>query len=298
MIFRCAGKVFITGEYACIEGGPSLIGTVAPSFELRVVRERGEHALPFADLSPAGLYLNANRDALRDVRLEWRDPYSTPIGVGSSSAQFIMSVAAVFRLRDQAMPGPQDVLDLYWRTVGASQGLRPSGVDVVAQWLGGPAVIRNSPYTSQKLAPWKSDSTFILAYTGKKAKTHEHLKKLSERGFPDAFRDVLNRLNEITVGAIEAWEAGNSRLLGSALNAFQETLTRGELAPASFTEELRILQRWPGVYGAKGSGAQGGDCVLMLVEDRLVNQICEDIRNLGWSPTVASWTHEGIASNP
>ncbi|MBI3543922.1 MAG: hypothetical protein HY075_11680 [Deltaproteobacteria bacterium] len=296
MRLSCAGKVFITGEYACIEGGPALVSTVAPRFALEVAPSDTIELIPFAEASPAGLYLREHLDLLEAWKLTWIDPYATPIGVGSSSAQFLLAVATVHKLQGLSIPGAQEILDLYWRTVGATQGLRPSGIDVVAQWLGGPLVARNSPFMTRALPAWKDGTDFILAYTGRKAKTHEHLKSLEERGFPGDFRDVLRHLDELTAGAIEAWETGNARLLGSALNAYQASLSRGGLAPADFTAELEAIQAWPGVLGAKGSGAQGGDCVLLLTESASTQLVSDQLRARGWSPTIAEWTREGIVT--
>ncbi|MBI3557542.1 MAG: hypothetical protein HY074_14870 [Deltaproteobacteria bacterium] len=293
MLFSCAGKVFITGEYTCIQGGPALLGTVDPLFQLEAVRDAAtssRHASPFAAQSPAGLYLAANSDALTDVRLTWTDPYDTPIGVGSSSAQFILSVATVHALRGNPMPAAEKVLALYWSIVGDTQGLRPSGADIVAQWLGGPVVVCNEPFLAGKLDSWTGDAQFILAYTGRKAKTHEHLLQLRARGFPHEFAPAFNQLNEITLGAIDAWKAQDAGKLGAALRLFQAALARGGLAPAEFTAELDPIQNWPGVLGCKGSGAQGGDCVLLLVATNAVSRVCDELKNRSWKPIVANWT--------
>lgn len=249
----CAGKVFIAGEYACMVGGPALVGTLGPLFSLEVEREPGEHPLPFHELSPAGLYLASQQDKLRGVRLRWQDPYRTPIGVGSSSAQFVLSVAAIARLEGSSLPQACDVLELYWKTVGSSQGLRPSGADILAQWLGGPVVVRNDPCESRKLAAWGGSARFLLAYTGQKAKTHEHLLGLRERGFPRAFGKTLAQLDAITLDAVSAWESGDEKLLGAALNSFQRALATGGLAPVEFTAELERIQQWPGYWAARAA---------------------------------------------
>lgn len=295
MRFSCAGKVFITGEYACLEGGPALLGTVGPLFELTVEKTTTAHFAPFAAQSPAGLYLAANADALEGVKLTWLDPYDTPIGVGSSSAQFNLSVAAMHWLRKQPQPGAEEVLKMYWRIVGESQGLRPSGADIVSQWLGGPVVVRNSPFTAEKLEPWAGTAQFILAYTGTKAKTHEHLLGLRARGFPREFRDIFKQLDEITLNVIAAWRARDAAQLGRGLNIFQHTLTHGGLAPLEFTSKLESIQQWPGVLGCKGSGAQGGDCVLLLVEPSATADIFAKLVEYGWSPKLAKWRAEGLS---
>lgn len=293
--FRCAGKVFIVGEYACIEGGPAIVTTVAPEFSLRVTHDSSQrqHKLPFADQSPAGLYLSTKRSALEGVRLEWVDPYAAPIGVGSSSAQFLLSVAAVADLEGSPKPTPAEILKLYWETVDDTQGIRPSGVDVVAQWVGGPLVVINEPFSSRPIDRWSGNAAFVMAFTGTKAKTHEHLKDLAARGFPKSYRPMLHRLNAVTTEAIKSWETRNERILGLSLNRYQQILAEASLAPADFMEKLTELQKWPGVLGCKGTGAQGGDCVLFLVEPRVQNDILKRIHDQGWQPIVPEWAFGG-----
>lgn len=299
MALRCAGKVFIVGEYACIEGGPALVTTVGPEFSLHIVRDASapsrEPAIPFAAQSPAGLFLAEKKASLEGVRLEWVDPYATPIGVGSSSAQFLLSVAAVAKLEGKPLPSAPEVLDLYWKIVGDSQGLRPSGVDVLAQWMGGPLFVCNAPFSARKLKPWRADNAaFVMAFTGTKAKTHDHLKELRERGFPKSFQNVLQRLNALTTEAATAWDRSDERALGLTLNKYQDVLSSGELAPAAFAREVAEVQKWPGVLGCKGTGAQGGDCLLFLVEAASHNDVLRRIQSRGWQPIEPAWTSAGL----
>lgn len=295
MRFSCPGKVFIAGEYACIEGGSSLVGTVSPEFSLEIIRDSSTtHRHSFASQSPAGLYLSKHLNALSEVRLQWSDPYSTPIGVGSSSAQFILSLAAVATLEDQPLPTAAEVLKQYWQTVGATQGLRPSGVDVVAQFTGGPTIVRNEPFSARKISPWAGDGIFILAYTGAKAKTHEHLMSLQERGFPKSFASCLREIERLTLQAIEAWQESRAKILGSVMTAYQNELTKAGLASAEFTTRLADIQSWTGVLGCKGTGAQGGDCVLLLVDPQYKSAISTKLNSLGWLPLDPAWTTTGL----
>jgi mevalonate kinase len=241
------------------------------------------------------LYLAHHAEALKGAHFAWKDPYDTPIGVGSSSAQFLLSIAAVANLRGEALPSAEAVLHQYWDTVGATQGTRPSGVDVLAQWSGGPGLFRNEPFLAERLPRWVDrDASFILAFTGVKAKTHEHLQKLRERGFPASFRATLDALNEITLRGVEAWENGDAPGVGAALNTYQDALTQGGLAPEDFTAKLRPLREWAGVLGCKGSGAQGGDCVLLLVRHGHAKTVLRSLRDLGWQPAITAWSNTGL----
>lgn len=297
MRFSCPGKIFIAGEYACIEGSPALVCAVGPEFSLEINKSAQSKKHPFAELSPAGLYLAQHISLLDGITLSWNDPYATPIGVGSSSAQFLLSIAAISYLQDKPLPSAEEVLNLYWQTVGISQGLRPSGLDVVTQWIGGPLVVQNEPFSLRKLSNVDCGAKFVLAYTGAKAKTHEHLKRLEANGFPKKYSRCLTQLRDLTLKAVAAWEALRAVELGQTLNDYQTALSLGGLAPADFTAQIRTVQGWPGVLGCKGTGAQGGDCVLLLVESGAVNSIHENIKKLGWQPFDPEWTTNGLFRN-
>lgn len=285
---RCPGKVFLLGEYACLEGFPALVGTLAPEFSLRLTKD-GFHPFPFAPESPAGRYLSRHADRLAEYSLEWVDPYHAPIGVGSSSAQFVLAVEAVACLEDRPRPSPIELLQLYREITDTVQAVRPSGADVVAQATGGVVLVHGDD-APQSLPPWKAEGVFLLAFTGRKTKTHEHLSELKARGFPGRFAQALRELGDITRNGAEAWDRGDAVTFGKSLMSYQRALAAAGLAPADFTAAIERAAGWPGVIGCKGSGAQGGDCALFLVENRAKEDVRARILEVGWEPRDVRWS--------
>src|SRR4051812_36096175 len=83
-------KTFLVGEYLALSGGPSLVITTLPRFEL----ETDPQALrnPFAFASPAGKLWES--DPLKP-KLKFRDPFEEAGGLGASTAQFALLYAAL-----------------------------------------------------------------------------------------------------------------------------------------------------------------------------------------------------------
>lgn len=296
---QCPGKIFLFGEYACLDGGPSLLLTLKPFYSLTAKPSAdGKRHLPaFDPASPAGVFLLQHAKDLGGWRLEWNDAGVAAMGTGSSSAQFLLSLAADVKVSGRAMPSVDVILRLYWDIVGGSLGLRPSGADLVAQFFGGPVVVRtDGGVAHEKLTPWsgQTGAEFILVFTGRKIATHDHLKALHARGFPERFRAMNEALNAITASAIAAWKIRDTAGLGRQMNAYRAELTKARLAPESFSDAVASVSKIPGVLGCKGSGAQGGDCVVLLVECSKNPDAVSAIKEIGWKSVSPQWTEHGL----
>lgn len=311
----CPGKVFILGEYAVLAGGSALVVATAPQFAITATKgslsgslngyltpdslENRQSQL-FAPESPAGRWLSERLekepDLLKDWQMLWKDPYKTPIGVGSSSAQFILA-----RGLTQQPPELESVLKDYWRIVGSTQGLRPSGADVAVQLVGGAIHYTAPTYRSLCRWPQNSDSNFLLAFTGSKMRTHEHLQELQKKEFPEKFSIHIQALNQLTLYGIDYWESGDARGLGQIMNAYQAALA-GALALHSqgfleYQKKISALRSLPGVYGCKGSGAQGGDCILLLVDHHEMASVKQRVIDHGCEPIDLEFSQDGLKTS-
>jgi len=283
--FSCPGKVFILGEYACLKGTPALVGAIEPSFRLTLM-QKNNGGLPFHSNSPAGKLYFENENLFKNYKLEWHDPYKTPIGVGSSTAQFLLVLKALCFLQKKTLPLPQDMLTLYWSYCTST--LRPSGCDLMAQVLGGIHVVKNSPFKIKEYKPLENVS-WLLAYTGEKIKTHEQLEELHKKGFPLKYEMALKELDHIILHGLQDWETRSSVAFGKSLNQFHDSLHE-KIVTSSFTEHIRAIQKWPGVLGCKGSGAQGGDCILVLTRPEEGSKISDKLeRTYGWITLTIQW---------
>ena len=93
MILSVPGKTFLLGEYVALDGGPSLLLSTEPRFELRVRARSRDVALPFHAQSPAGRFFERHADDLAAWEFEFRDPSGGRGGLGASSAQFALMYA-------------------------------------------------------------------------------------------------------------------------------------------------------------------------------------------------------------
>jgi mevalonate kinase len=291
------------GEYSCLIGNPAIVATLEPSFTLTANLKTDaaftnavKVAHSFHSASPAGKLLAANRNLLHAVDLEWQDPYITPIGVGSSSAQFILVANLIQTLKKQSPLTKKQLLDLYWQMSSQeqTQSVRPSGLDVLAQSLGGTNYLSAKPECELNIEPlqiWDShESEFLLAYSSQKTPTHSHLLDLSRRGFPGNFTENIKALNELTLESKKAWLQIDAHLFGRLMNDYQNELDLCKFAENDIIERVTWLQKIPGVLGSKGAGAQGGDCALVLIDKNMKSHVLEKIKSTEWLPIVPKWS--------
>lgn len=102
MRLSCAGKTFLLGEYLAMDGGPSILASTGPRFEMQFEKNaaslKGASSAsskkhPFHADSPAGLLFREHQAQLQDIEISFLDPYQGLGGLGASSAQFLLLYA-------------------------------------------------------------------------------------------------------------------------------------------------------------------------------------------------------------
>ncbi len=265
------GKVFLVGEYSVLAGGPILGMTVGPRFEATSVATSPSD-FRFMNIlapdSPAGKWL-ARTDAAKSQRFFWKDPIQTG-GLGASTAQFI---AAYWMAQSDLTERPhwQDLLEAYWSPgILSSTGLRPSGADLITQWLGGVVLYDPSQASVTMLQDIFPSEHFVLFSATdrpeRKTATHLDLAKWDPKDFFGTFSDGLKDLKAITLEVVRSISAADLQGLGSQMTAYAERLAQMKLESQAAREDRLFFSSMPGVLGCKGSGAQLSDIFVILVD--------------------------------
>lgn len=271
-------KVMLFGEYAVLEGHRAVAMCLDRRISCRVERGGGRLAVrapgvfePAIDLPAAAL----DSAVCPDPRLEllWpllrRHSDSTGLcldfsaefpptwGLGSSSASGLAAAAA--------LSGPTPAI--FGEVLAAQRALQgqASGYDVATQLLGGFVLYRGGPTPKMERLD-VPEMDWLLAWTGTKVATGPMIGKVRER-FPSGHA-IYSRIGALSESAIALLCGGQRRALGEALNEGHALLAELGAVPDALGDRVRGLQQAPSVYGARMTGAGGGDSVLLLVEDR------------------------------
>jgi mevalonate kinase len=275
--YSVAGKVFILGEYAVLAQLPGLIAAIPPRFSLSATSGASSTAGSFAapnevfhpDSPIARLQAWAEEMNWPDLEFGFEDPLAGAGGFGASTAQFAMAYLAYAQKMNVGVPGAFQVWHLY-RELMKDDLIVPSGADLVAQWQGGVSFF--DPKTDRCVDLWDGfDWSGLLVFSatrqkGRKVPTHQHLRTLRDRGFPEKEVDLMARLQQTVLKGVAAIREKAATQLGAAMDDYAEYLAAANLEVPATRADREALRGLPGVLGVKGAGALQSDAVLVLLE--------------------------------
>lgn len=281
-------KTFLLGEYAALAGGPAIIMTTSPCFELTTASEQGLHGIH--PQSPAGRWWAAH--GMIDAGLQWYDPYHGRGGMGASSAQFIGVYLASMSVPENTL-NQQAMLDAYFDYSWNGEGLRPSGYDVLAQSLWGCSYINRQQGHCQSYEWPFPDLAFVLLHTGQKLATHEHLQATS----------LPNRIDEL-VAIVElakaAFDVVDSESLIAAVNAYHQQLLRLNLVAEHSKRYIDLIKQQTDILAIKGCGALGADVLLVLIAKDKLASVIHNLSTVGLNIVATShdlYTNKSLIEN-
>jgi mevalonate kinase len=272
-------KTFLVGEYVALQGGPALVLTTAPCFEVRLTTQLGFEGI-HQDAPAARWWI---QQGTHTHGLVWFDPYQGLGGLGASSAQFLGAYAGAQYLITSS-PAPLSIpklLDAYLQSASQDSAIQPSGYDVLGQYLQGCAYIHHQAMQYKTFVWPFEDLGFILLRTGLKIPTHEHLKHLH-------VHDNLNELTQTAALACDAFQCGDRHQLIDAVSLYHRQLKqRGWVSPHSL-QCIEHLDTWLKPLAIKGCGAMGADVVLILVAAEQEERYKQQLTFSGWNVLATS----------
>lgn len=255
-------KVFIFGEYAILDGGVASVFCFEPRFNLKVKVGTGDlQGIPVG--SPAYKLFVQDPAFFQKFDFEFEDPHQGAGGCGASTAQFA-ALSAFYFGRGSASTLAQLDLDFYriwkiYRTLAYSGvGIKPSGADLLAQFMGGVSLVQSDSGQFQNL-PWPfEDHTAVFFATNEKVPTHVHLEEVRDI----SFSGLVKLSNELRVAMREGL-AGN---FGLGINRYDEEMRRLGLVASSAEKILDDFNFNENVIAKKGCGAMGADIVMLFIK--------------------------------
>jgi mevalonate kinase len=270
-------KTFLVGEYVALDGGPSIILTTSPCFEMLLSAET-DAVKGINSSSPAGVWWQQQN--IQNFGLEWFDPYHGMGGLGASSAQFLGAFYASSFVKNQKTT-IDTTIEAYLKSAWNGAGVAPSGYDVIAQSM------RDCVYLHRKKAIYQtyawpfSDLSFVLIHTGKKLPTHHHLQVIGRL-------DGVDSLARIVELARSAFVDKNSDDLISSVNAYHEQLLKMDLVAEHSIEMIERLKAEDDILAIKGCGALGADILLAITPSSSLDEKIVQLKSDGWSVIATS----------
>jgi mevalonate kinase len=288
------GKLMLLGEHAVVHGRPCLVTAMdsrlhmalaladpgddtftihAPDVGVERVRGRmvdalaGGRALAHGTrfIESALVVFRERYGIERGVQIDTHSGFSSQLGLGSSSATVVCALFGMARLFAIEI-APFDLFTLGLKAIFRVQQTG-SGFDLAAAIYGGTLFYDNGQ--PRRIEPLDVPSLpLIVAYTGVKADTATYVRRVGARveRWPTAMHMIFDTMAQLVHAGRIALEHADWPRLGQLMD-MQHGLAHAIGVDTLATVELVFHAREAGAYGAKLSGAGGGDCIIVLAPD-------------------------------
>lgn len=249
MTTSAPGKLMLFGEHAVVYGYPCIVTAISERLFVTAGAGNVQQDTRFIDAAVAA-WGNPG------MRLSARSMFSGKYGFGSSSA---VTVAALKFFRPEA--DNKTIFDAAYKIVLEVQGAG-SGFDVAAAAFGGTLYyVKNKAIEPLSI----HDMPLIVGYTGVKADTKTLINDVAGKR-----KKEPEKVERIFKGIAKIVEEAKMRLIGGdwervgRLMDFNHEYLRDLGVSSEKLETLIHAAKAAGAWGAKLSGAGGGDCMIAL----------------------------------
>jgi len=309
------GKLMLFGEHAVVYNRPCLVTSVEHRMAVQLKKREDNRIIlnaPEVGLKDYSLFIDdlekshskGARFVLQAIfnfskkyrmktglEIETRSEFSSKFGLGSSSAITVSTLKGLAELFGIKME-KKELFDLAYQTVLDIQGVG-SGFDVASAAYGGILYFLTGGKIIEEIKVDKLP--IIVGYTGIKADTPTLIRMVSNKlsQEPRKINKIFDEIEKIVdLAKIEIENQGWEKV-GKLMNQNQELLR--ELGVSS--KELENLIRASlkaGAFGAKLSGAGGGDCMIAIANKDNFNKINKAIEKAGGKIIKAKIPGQGV----
>jgi mevalonate kinase len=303
IVVSAPGKLMLFGEHAVVYGRACIVTAVDQRIRVWAERTAASELLVEApDVGVAGYKKSICRLGDGDVpkavrfiefavknvkrkfgiksgiKIKTKSDFSSKFGFGSSSAVTVGVVKAASELFDLKLTN-KDIFDLCYKTVLEVQEVG-SGFDLAAAIWGGTLYFVGGGKKVVQIS--KRSLPLVVGYTGIKADTATLVKKVAELRKKEhkIIEPIFELMALIVEDARKSLEKGDYRKLGELANLNQGLLDSLGVSTRKLSD-LIFAARHAGAYGAKLSGAGGGDCMIAFTNHERKNKVESAIRSMG-----------------
>lgn len=225
------------------------------------------------------------------VKINTKSEFSSEFGFGSSSAVTVAVLKGLSILFKKKL-SQKTLFDLSYKTVLDIQGTG-SGFDLAAAIWGGTLLFVRGGKT---ITPLKVKRLpLVVGYTGIKADTPTLVRQVAGlyKDYPNLIKRTFEAIAFITREAKVTLIKGDLKKIGDLMNLNQGLL---DVLGVNTLELSRLIwaARKGGAYGAKLSGAGGGDCMLALASEKNRSKVEKAIEDAGGKVLKVQAQTEGV----
>ncbi len=302
IITTAPGKLMLMGDHTVVYGQPCLVTAVTPRISVNLQKNETElvsiktpdfarsqvksvnrlfshdtHSKTrFVENSIKVFYERFNIKSGLNISTETEAYFQ--YGLGSSAAVTVATIYGLGKLFQKNLTR-QQVFALAYQTVHQVQG-RGSGFDVAAATWGGVLYYVMPGKIIEALNICKLP--LVVAYSGQKADTVQLVRKVASkfRRLPETAQEINTACAQLVDQAKKALLNNDWERAGEYMNLNQQYLREMGVSTKKL-EDLISAALKAGAYGAKLSGAGGGDCMICLVADENREAVIKALNKAG-----------------
>jgi len=292
------GKLMLYGEHAVVYGSPCIVTAVDQRVRVSVepngegeihvcspnvgldeyhksIERLGKDDVPksmqFVEYLVKRFY--ADNNLKQGIRISTESDFSTQFGFGSSAA-VVVALSKVLTQYFNIKMDKKQIFDLSYQAVLDVQGVG-SGFDVAASVYGG-TIYYVTPGTVIE-SIYEGELPMMVGYTGVKADTPTLIRQVAELKRNEAWVDsVFSDITMLVDQAKNYFKSNDFVQLGKLMNKNQKLLSTLNVSSTELNNLIKSAMG-AGAYGAKLSGAGGGDCMIAFGDSQYIQKIGEAI---------------------
>jgi mevalonate kinase len=314
------GKVILTGEHFVVYGEPALVMAIDRYVQVLVSFRSDYRIYVVSDLGVSGFFKKdqftpelggidarkslepvkisaevtmSNLDEKRGVNIEVTSTLPMAVGLGSSSALAVSTVAAIGRLLGTVL-NEDEIIHLSTEAEKYVH-VNPSGVDQAISTYGN--IISYSKSDGISRIQTESTIPLVIGNSGVRRNTGRIVDGVGIRTtkLPNIMKPLMGIAGAITREAIDVMKHGNLEQLGLLMDINHGLLSAIGVSN-EILERLVYAAKHGGALGAKLTGAGGGGCMIALTHVNYKNSVVQAISKAGGIPITVSKANKGVHS--
>lgn len=279
------GKLLLFGDHAVVYGYPSIVTAVSKRLFVEADISKNNEDEIIAPQVKESRFVLETIEAFKDlhkinqfIKISTKGDFSHRVGLGSSSAVTVAAFGALNELFNKKM-SLYEIFSHSYKVSLSVQGVG-SGFDIAAATFGKTLWYvkggKNLTILTDKKLP------LVVGYSGIKADTPYYIRKVAyiKKYEKEKFKKIFSKIGSITYKAASFIEKSNYQQIGKLMN--QNHLLLQELGVSiPKLDNMINAALSAGAYGAKLSGAGGGDCMIALVSHDKKNAVEKSIQQAG-----------------
>lgn len=297
------GKLMLLGEHAVVYNRPCIVTAVGQRMFVTVERTKDglfelnapdvdvkKYKKPMQELGQGEIAKGARfvEIAVKNfkdkyyftggLKIKTKSQFSSQFGFGSSSASTVCVIKGLSILFGKKL-SDQQIFNLAYKTILNIQG-KGSGFDVAAAVFGGTLYF----WTGGKfIKPLNiKELPLVVGYSGVKADTVTLINEVKERAnkYPQVIDGIYDQIHALVEEGRRSVLKGDWESLGELMSFNQGYLVSLGVSTKKLADMIYAAKE-NGAYGAKLSGAGGGDCIVALVSPSKKPAVVKAINKVG-----------------